>query len=128
VIFVTPATGFGYFNTVLLSKGGPMDKDRFFPLWEAVKNPVNLVLLVLGTCLLIDFLTGCPIMQKIITLQMKFMHIDPNQAGFKFVSFFGTFTDLVSIARAYDKFGIVIFLVTPAFAVFMALLGAVGRK
>jgi hypothetical protein len=105
-----------------------MDKYRFFPLYEAVKNPVNLVLLILGLGLVFDFFSGCPIMQKVVAMQMKFMHIDPNQAGFKFISFFGTFRDLISIARVYDKFGIVIFLVTPGYAIVMALLSIAGRK
>ena len=102
--------------------------SRFYMLKKALKSKWNLFCLSLGVLFLADWLTGGSIMEQILLFQYKLRGIDVNVPRFRVLTFFGTYRDINLLARTFDKFFALFFLITTGLSYGKGLLSGLMNK
>jgi len=76
-----------------------MEIQRYSEIKKALKSKFNLAVLGLGSLLLIDFVLGSPVCEKIMRFQFELRGITSN---FKLFAIFGTFDDIHEFTRRFE--------------------------
>jgi hypothetical protein len=79
-----------------------MSVEKLGPFFEELKSKSNLVFLLIGLGLFADMYFGSPVLRQLVILQCKLFKVNPSAGSFKFVTIFGTFNSVESVARVLD--------------------------
>jgi hypothetical protein len=104
------------------------ETSRFEPFRDSLKNRWNLVFVVLGILCLVDFFTGSLLSSQVVLGQMKLMQVDPARKGYAITTIFGTFREVITLARVFDRAGAIIFLFFPLWSFGRGFIASLGNR
>lgn len=88
--------------------------SRFAPFQRSLKSKFNLVILVLGLVILVDWMTGGPLAAKLMLSWYDLKGVDVHAPKFTILSVFGAYRKVNDLALAFDKFLSIFFLAVAA--------------
>jgi len=95
------------------------------PLVRKLRNPVNIVLMVIAIALVVDYVLGGPVMTKLVGLQLRAMGVDPATKTMRLFTIFGTFTRVDVWTRFLERALMVIFFAVPGLSYLGGLITSV---